>query len=435
MAQNGNSAPHQTDLPIAIVGGGLGGLALAVGLRKHGIKIHIYEAAPVFSEIGAGVTFGANATRALGLIDPRLLQGYKKHATNNDSPGLDDVFLSVRWGTDESRERGHKAGDYIGDLRDDWDSAKRSGIKARSCIHRARFLDVLVSMIPEGITSFGKRFESVEELRDGTLKLHFTDGSHAFASAMIGCDGIKSKARKAVLGPKVEPSYTGEHAYRAMVPRAEAEAALGADLARNGQIYFGYGGYIVTESVAHGEFTNMVAIPHEPDESWVWDETGWAGPAHRDDFSRRFRGFYHPLVKVFRKYCHPVKWALFDLQHNTPYYRGRMCLLGDAAHATTPHMGAGAGMAMEDAYILSNLIAAAHGTSDLEDAFRAYDAVRRPRTQMLVERSKHAGLLMDFMMPGIGDDTNVIMKRLMSSYHWVWHEDLEAQLEHAKSLV
>jgi salicylate hydroxylase len=437
MESNGSAAHDQNELPIAIVGGGLGGLALAVGLLKNGIKIHIYEAAPVFSEIGAGVAFGSNATRALGLIDEALLEGYKKHATFNEDPDRANTFMSVRWGMDERREGGKKAGDFIGELEDKWDPerVKKIGVRTRSAIHRARLLDVLVSMIPEGITSFGKSFEGVREQPDGTLKLRFVDGSTAVASALVGCDGIKSKTREVVCGSSVEPSYAGEYAYRAVVPKAVAEQALGAELARNGQIYVGYGAYIVTYPIEHGEFTNMVAIPHEPGESWTWGDDDWTVPASKDDLPRYLEGYYRPLVEVIQKYCLPSRWALFDLQHSAPYYRGRMCLLGDSAHATTPHMGAGAGMAMEDAYILSHLIASVKGTSDIENAFRAYDAVRRPRTQKLVENSRNAGLLIDFMVPGVGDDTDAITQRLMSSYKWLWHEDLEAQLEHAKSLL
>jgi salicylate hydroxylase len=102
---------HQ-HLPIAIVGGGLGGFALAIGLLRHGVKVHIYEASPAFSEIGAGVTLGANATTALHLIDPRLFQGFMKHATFDSDLERDSTFMCVRWGMDERRENGHKAADY-----------------------------------------------------------------------------------------------------------------------------------------------------------------------------------------------------------------------------------------------------------------------------------------------------------------------------------
>lgn len=432
----GMTTNMQNEHPIAIVGGGLGGLALAVGLVKHGVHIHIYEAAPRFSEIGAGVAFGSNATHALGLIDEALLEGYKKHATFNEDRERDETFLTVRWGMDERKEGGKKAGDFIGNIRDRWnpERAQKIGMRTRSCIHRARLLDVLVSLVPEGITTFGKSFEGVEEQADGALRLLFADGSTALASAVIGCDGVKSKVREAICGD-VEASYAGEFAFRALVPKAEADRVLGPELARNGHLYLGYGAYMVSYPVEHGQFTNIVAIPHDPGDSWSWNENEWTVPAEKDDILNTLKGFYPPLVEVVQKYYQPFKWALFDLGHTTPYYRGRICLLGDSAHATTPHQGAGAGMAMEDAYVLAHLIASVNEMRDFEKAFRAYDAVRRPRTQQLVKNSRFAGLLVDFIAPGIGDDTDAILEHFEALYKWLWHEDLEGELKRAKSLL
>lgn len=140
-------------------------------------------------------------------------------------------------------------------------------------------------------------------------------------------------------------------------------------------------------------------------------------------------------MELINRYHQPLKWALFNLSHTRPYYKGRLCLLGDSAHATTPHLGAGAGMAMEDAYVLSNLIASVLGPDEIERAFRAYDAVRRPRTQKLIENSRIAGLATDFIMPGIGDDTKAMKGEFEAWYKWLWHEDLEVQLAQAKELL
>ena len=107
---NDSTFQNHKQLPIAIIGGGLGGLGLAIGLLRHGIKVHIYEASAAFSEIGAGVTFGNNATTALRLLDPRLLQGFMKHATFNINPERNNTFNTIRWGMDEKKQHGHKAG-------------------------------------------------------------------------------------------------------------------------------------------------------------------------------------------------------------------------------------------------------------------------------------------------------------------------------------
>ncbi|KAI8930396.1 hypothetical protein NX059_012476 [Plenodomus lindquistii] len=425
------------DIPIAIIGGGLGGLALAVGLTKHGINVHIYESAPVFAEIGAGVAFGVNATAALRLIDPRLFGGYMKHATFNVDPQRGSTFLTMRWGTDERKEGGHRAGDLMWQLDDKWhpERAQALGVQTRSCIHRARLLDELVALLPEGITSFGKRFQSVEERDDGTLILEFTDGTRAHVAAVIGCDGIKSKVREFVCGNDLKATYAGESAYRAMVPKADMEAALGPELAGNGHLYCGYGGYFVTYPVVNGEYVSMTAIPCDDDTAAKWDLEDWTVPTTTKSFLEGFKGWYAPLVEVFAKHHSPYLWALHTVQHNRPYFKGRVCLLGDSAHATTPHVGAGAGMAIEDAYILSNLIASVANPKATEHAFQAYDSVRRPRTQMCIRQSAIADQCYTFQLAGVGDDTDLLKDRLEEIYKWLWHEDPEAQLGRAKENI
>lgn len=433
----GTAFENHAQLPIAIVGGGLGGLALAIGLLKHGVRVHIYESAEAFSEIGAGVAFGINSITALHLINSKLLEGYKKHATFNADHDRASTFMSFRWGMDGRKHDGHKSGDMMWNLDDEWqpERAKALGVRTRSCIHRARLLDELVALLPADITSFKKSFVAAEEQNDGSLKLRFADGTIALASALIGCDGIKSKVRELVCGPDVQATYAGEVAYRAMVPRVAAEKALGANLAFNGTIYCGYGGYIVTYPVENCDFVNMVAIPHDSGETCTWTQADWTVPATIDEIRQRFKGWYQPLIDMICDYTLPSKWALFDLQHDAPYYKSNVCLLGDSAHATTPHLGAGAGMAMEDAYLLSNLVASVGTVAHVEHAFRAYDAVRRPRTQGCVEKSRNAALAMDFLIPDSVDDTVALKQALQASYKWLWHEDLEAQLCKARELL
>lgn len=436
-ASPGPAASPFTGVPIAIVGGGLGGLALAIGLCKHNINVHIYEAAAEYSEIGAGVSFGHNSVAALRHIDARLLEGYKKHATLDAARDRHSTFMTVRWGMDERREHGHKAGDSIWCMKDIWhpERAVELGVATRSSIHRARLLQELVDLIPEGTTSFNKSFEDVKEMEDGNLMLHFKDGTTARACALIGCDGVKSKVRKAVCDPKVQPKYASEVAYRAMIPRATAEAVLGPEAALNGHIYAGYGGYIVTYPVEHGDIINLNAMIRDVDGSQEWSHSDWTVPVSTEEILCRFRDWYEPLVGLLTRYHLPSKWALFCLQHDEPYYRGRICLLGDSAHATTPHMGAGAGMAMEDAYILSSLIASLVDPRDLESAFRAYDVVRRPRTQSVIERSLDAGIKYSFMHPNCRDDTKALKEQLEEAHRLLWHNDLEADLQRAKMLL
>lgn len=179
----------QNPFSIAVAGGGIGGLALAIGLRHQGVPVHIYEAAPAFAEVGAGVAFGRNAMRAMSLIDPAIEAGFQRRATTNGWKGKQKTWFDFRYGMDS-----------------------RNGN--------------------------GKRVEEVEET-DGGVRLRFYDGTSAEHTAVVGCDGIKSRTRKIVLGEGRAEStavFTGKYAYRGLVPMEKAVGLLGEELARNGQM-------------------------------------------------------------------------------------------------------------------------------------------------------------------------------------------------------
>lgn len=234
--------------------------------------------------------------------------------------------------------------------------------------------------------------------------------------------------------PGVQTTYSHECAYRAVIPRADAEASLGTNLALNGHIYCGYGAYIITYPIEHGEFINIVTIPLDQREG-TWDRENRTVPVTTKEILERFKDWYPPLVDLLSRYHLPSQWALFVLQQDSKYYKGRTCLVGDSAHATVPHLGAGAGIAMEDAFVLSSLIAEVGNVDRIEEAFWAYDAVRRPRTQECIQRSLQAAHACDLVLPGVGDDLQEVKERLEGSFKWLWHEDLVAQLEKGKTLL
>jgi salicylate hydroxylase len=131
----------------------------------------------------------------------------------------------------------------------------------------------------------------------------------------------------------------------------------------------------------------------------------------------------------------PDVWALFDHPPAPTYYKGRLAILGDAAHASTPHQGAGAGQAIEDAYILTHLLGKIDSAKDIEDAFRAYDSVRRPRSQKVVRTSRDAAALYEFEDDNVGADLDLIKKTLEARYDWIWDEDLPQQLKKAQDVM
>ncbi|TGO39725.1 hypothetical protein BHYA_0049g00610 [Botrytis hyacinthi] len=430
-------------LNVAIIGGGLGGIALSIGLLPYrdALDITIYEAAPKFAEIGAGIASGPNAVNALNLISPDILRGYRKCATFNETRDHDNAWLTFRYGPNSRNGDGkkmdliHHVGEKGKSLGDISEMLEREEIRRRSCVHRARFLDEMAALIPNGMAKFEKSLVSVEDPEEDTggLKLTFEDGETVLADVVIGCDGIKSVTRDFVMRKQsIEPVFSNTYAYRAMVPRDIAREAIGDVLALNGQSYLGHGRYMISYPVEHGNLINLVALQTTKDVEW--DEKNWLMPATREEMASDLEGYEEKLAELVPKYCTGDKWGLFHLPHSQKYFRGRICLMGDAAHASTPHLGAGSGMAFEDAYVLSRLFEGVKTKDDIQKALEAYDTVRRPRSQKLVEFSKKAGELISFTHDDFGDDVKRIADEIDSLYEWVWTYDLEGSLVEAKQL-
>ena len=415
MTANGNSSPR-----LAVVGGGIAGLTLAIGLQKQGVPYHLYEAAHHFGEIGAGVAFNPCAVSAFRLIAPELYEGFVRQMTLNAT--MKDNWFRFCWGMD-SRGGQHKADDVISDY-------QGPGFALHS-VHRAHFLDELVKLVPAEHVSFGKRL--VREVDEGThVRLDFHDGSSAVHSGVIGCDGIKSHVRESLLGPEYNARFTGKYAYRGVLPMDHAVELLGEDMARNSFMHLGYGGHILTFPIAHGATFNVVAFSTKPDGRW--DDDRWVVPLHRADLERDFAHWGPTAKKILGLMEKPDVWALFEHPPAPTYCRNRVALVGAAAHASTPHQGSGAGMAVEDAYILSSLLGAARTDADLPDVFAVYDELRRVRSQKLVATSNEAGLQWELEHPAVSDDEDSFRRLLHSRLRWIWNHDLTAELAYGKQL-
>jgi salicylate hydroxylase len=138
-------------------------------------------------------------------------------------------------------------------------------------------------------------------------------------------------------------------------------------------------------------------------------------------------GIYYSNLQ-FQLLDTPDVWAIFDSPQVPTFHKGRLCLLSDLAYATSPHYGQGAGMAVEDAYVLSNLFAVCKSPSDIKRAFDAYDFVRVPRALRVTSMSRKEGKVLDMEGDGIRDDLEKIAKSLDITVRWIWNKDLEAHL-------
>ena len=218
--------PPRKPFEIAIIGGGIAGLSLAIALLNRNIPVKIYEQAPKFGEIGAGVSFTPNAVQAMDICGPGVYRAYDKVATRNGWASKADVWFDYLDGT-ASVEGKHQKPEFV--IRNQM---------GQNGVHRAHFLDELVKLVPDGVAVFGKRLVGIEqpENGEGKLTIRFEDGSVAEADAVVGCDGIKSKVRAAMFGadsPIARPVYSHKYAYRALVPIDQAIEVLGEENAMN----------------------------------------------------------------------------------------------------------------------------------------------------------------------------------------------------------
>lgn len=213
--------PSSKDFEIAIVGGGIAGLTLAIALYQRNIPFKIYERAPRFQEIGAGVSFSPNAIQAMKCCHQGIFDAFERVCTRNGWPSKQKVWFDYVDGTnDENQEPVFSIYTDLG----------------QNGVHRAHFLDELAKLIPESTAVFGKELKDISEGADGKVVMTFADGSSAFADAVIGCDGIKSRVREIVVGashPSAHPSYSYKYAYRGLLSMEKAIEALGEERARN----------------------------------------------------------------------------------------------------------------------------------------------------------------------------------------------------------
>ena len=282
---------------VAIVGGGIGGVSLALGLLKYPhIDVQVYESAPAFGEIGAGVAFGPNAQRALELIGPSANHAFLKHATPNLWPFSANVFahhivvstpfnlLPFELSSLTFAYQGY--GEHSGKL-----IHSQTNATGMQSVHRAHFLDELIKGVPAHRAHFNKRLTAVEDQKD-VVKLSFKDGTSTTVNAVIGADGVHSVVRDHLLGSShkfAKAAYTGMAVYRGLVSMDAAVEKLGAEFAQNCVILCGPDKAIMSYPIDHGEILNIVFMDFHHGE---WKSDKAIIPADREVFKHFVDGWY-----------------------------------------------------------------------------------------------------------------------------------------------
>lgn len=188
------------------------------------------------------------------------------------------------------------------------------------------------------------------------LPVKLKNGSHADADAIVGCVGIKSHVGPRLLGeddPAAHANFAGKYAYRGLVPMDEAIGATGKGLAINSQMWFSHHGHLLTFPIERGDVPNVLAFRTKEDGEWQDDR--WVISTDKSPCSIT-TGWGNQVRNMLDLIEEPDIWALFDQAPARTYCRGRIALMDNAAHASTPHKGVGAGMALEGAYVLSNIL-------------------------------------------------------------------------------
>ncbi|KAK6070116.1 salicylate hydroxylase [Seiridium cupressi] len=413
---------------VAIIGAGVGGLALAVGLLRQGVSFTLYEAAKCYSMVGAGVGLGPNAIRAMETIQPGFTELYQKISSGNVTKGKDHVMMDAMLAEEGlGANRGLRPMSYGAPCYD------------RTSAHRKDLLDILTTWIPEENVRFDKRVKNLSQDENGAT-IEFVDGQVVTASCAIACDGVKGVSRGVVLGDRwpeyVHAKYTGKYVYRSIIPMEDATKIFGKDvdgneIAGDAKMFMGEKCIITTFPISRGTQTNMVCFR--------LDDKPWPHPEYTKRVSKEEMiqdisslGVDKRLVQLL-DWATPLQWALFHHLVTPTYFNKRICLLGDSAHATLPHQASGAGQCIEDALILSRLLGLVRNESQLETAFSVYDRIRRPRAQRIVQTSQEAGDLVALKAPGIGADMDKIVENQGQRYLWIWLHDLDEDVRKAET--
>ena len=173
------------------------------------------------------------------------------------------------------------------------------------------------------------------------------------------------------------PRFTGQAAWRGLVPAAAVE---GAGLAEGGSVFLGPGRHLVAYPLADGTVWNIVAV----EARRAWTEEGWSTPADPDDVRRAFAGWCGPVTRLLGALEQTFLWGLFSHPPLPRWHAGRVALLGDACHPMLPFLAQGATMALEDAWVLASAL---DRTADVGHAFAHYEAQRKPRTTRVQQQS------------------------------------------------
>jgi salicylate hydroxylase len=354
---------------VVIVGGGIGGLFAANALIARGIEVSVYEQAPAIGEIGAGVFLTPNSVRHLQRI------------------GLEPAV--EKWGARVGRESRYfrHDGAPIAPVQ----VTDSSGWNATFGMHRADLVDMLANALPAGTVRTGHRCSGFEQDGDAA-RVSFANGASAEADIVIAADGIHSELRPYVFPPS-SPVFHGSVAYRGLVPH-ERIPHWPTD---RWQMWLGRGRHFLTFPVRAGQLINYVGFVPTDEKM----KESWSAPGDPDVLRQEFAGWDPRIQQLLTEVRVTFRWALYDREPLPVWTKGRLSLLGDAAHPMLPHLGQGANQSIEDGMALTTILGRADRvTAPL--ALQAYERLRRERVAQVQRGARENGMRYDSAYSDLG---------------------------------
>jgi salicylate hydroxylase len=378
-------------LRVAIVGGGIGGLAAANALLQRGLDVRVYEQAPALTEVGAGVALqpnGIRMLRRLGFADALARWGARwmdpQYRRSDGSP------IAPMWPIELAREI-----EFYG-------------------IHRADLLGMLVDRLPGEIVKTDHRCIAFEQ-DDAQAVITFASGARATADVVIAADGIHSTLQQFVVAPSA-PVPSGSVAYRGVISAASVSWPPGA--MRN---WLGAHKHFLVYPVRADELINFVGFVPTDEQM----KESWSAPGDPATLAREFAGWDPMVEAIIAQVTSTFRWGLYDREQLPTWTRGRLTLLGDAAHPMLPHAGQGANQAIEDAVALATVLS----RTDRASARRAlliYESLRRERTARVQRSARVNGA----RYGASGGDLAARDRHLAAQPQeraWVWNYDAEVE--------
>lgn len=346
---------------IAIIGGGIGGLTAGLALRQAGFEPVIYERAAEFGEVGAGISLSPNAVKGLEML------GFRDFLKATANEPLDQFLFHGLTG-EQLLNYDRRA------CRDTYGGAYYQ-------MHRADLLAGLVDAFGTQNCRMGKALVGLSQDEAGA-QLRFEDDTSETADIVIGVDGLRSVIRDTLFDTP-EPTFSGHVAWRALVPGSKLSARA---TQRSNVNHIGPGQNLVTYPVRGTDLVNTVALTRADN----WAEESWNAKAAPEELAALFEGWAPYVTEAIAAIGADdlYRWGLFVRTPLDQWVKGRIALLGDAAHPMLPYMGQGASSAIEDGVVLGRCFAA---TTDPIEALQIYERSRVKRCAFLQAESNVGG--------------------------------------------